>query len=82
MNYIKLQKGFNKYCKMIFLPALSRLLWFDLVELFNELGWPEWIQISNARLMDGLQITSDKKFIEVRDKLIEHSLFIYEKGKK
>jgi hypothetical protein len=76
-----LQKGFSKHCKIYFIPALARLLWHDLVELFNELGWPEWIQISNVRPKESLQV-SEKSFIKIRDKLIEHKLIIYVKGSK
>jgi hypothetical protein len=45
-------------------------------------GWPEWVQVSNMRLMESLQIYSEKKFIEIRDELIKRELFIYERGKK
>ncbi len=82
MNYILLCEGFNDWCENNHLSALSRLLWFDLVHLFNRRGWCEWLQVSNQRLMDGLQLTREQTFISTRDKLIEKDLFLYEKGKK
>jgi hypothetical protein len=57
------------------------LLWNDLVELFNELGWCEWIQIGNARLRENLQV-SERTFVRIRNKLIEEKLIVYVKGSK
>jgi hypothetical protein len=37
---------------------------------FNELGWPEWIQIGNARLRESLQVI-ESAFVRIRNKLIE-----------
>lgn len=82
MNYILLCEGFNDWCESNYLPPLSRLLWFDLIHIFNRRGWSEWVQVSNRRLMDGLQLTREQTFISIRDKLIEKDLFLYEKGKK
>lgn len=82
MNYILLCEGFNLWLESNHLPALSQLLWYKLIHLFNISGWAKWIQVDNQRLMATLQIKREQTFIECRNKLIEKNLIQYEKGKK
>ena len=51
MTYIDYLNDFNRWIKSNFLPGSSRLLYYAILSVFNETGWPESIQVDNYRLM-------------------------------
>ena len=82
MSYIELINAFEKWLETNYLPSLAQLLWYKLIALFNKAGWSEWVTVDNHRLMALLGVKREATFISCRDRLIEASLFEYQKGKK
>lgn len=82
MNYLSEINAFERWLETNHLPALSQLLWYKLLALFNRSGWREWITVDNRRLMSLIQVGREATFIDLRNNLIEKGLLFYHKGKK
>lgn len=80
-NPLSLIRAFGLWREANHLDPMAELLWYKLWQLFNRLGWPEWVQIDIPRLAamigkrEGTAITH-------RNTLISHGLLGYRKGKK
>lgn len=82
MTYIDYLNDFHRWLKSNFLPGNSRLLYYSLLSVFNEAGWPESIQVDNYRLMSMVDTRTERVAISARDKLIDAGFVEYSKGKK
>lgn len=78
-NYLNV---FHRYCKIKHLPGNARLLYFELLALFNETRWPESLQVDNRRLMSLVDTMTERVAISARDKLVDAGFIRYRKGKK
>ena len=81
-NYIAELNAFDSYLRAHSLPALSQLLWYRLIALFNACCWIESVQLDLARMMLMLGTTSKQTALHARDALVEAGLLRYEPGKK
>ena len=82
MNFIKEILAFEQWLRTNHLPPISQLLWYKIFLLCNGAGWPEWVVVENAALMAQIHLSNEASFIRYRDKLLEHGLIEYQKGKK
>lgn len=82
MNYLQEINAFERWLETNYLPAVSQLLWYKFIALFNRCGWAEWVTVDNRRLMAVTGIDSEKTLIRARDLLLEKGLIEYQKGKK
>ena len=82
MTYIDYLNDFNRWIKSNFLPGSSRLLYYAILSVFNETGWPESIQVDNYRLMSMVDTRTERVAISARDKLVDAGFIGYIKGKK
>ena len=82
MNYIAEINAFERWLETNYLSAVSQLLWYKLIMLFNRCGWSEWISVDNHRLMSLIQVNREATFLKIRDELIGNQLIQYQKGKR
>lgn len=82
MTYLDYLNAFHRYCKEKYLPGNAKLLYFELLALFNEAYWPESLQVDNLRLMSLVDTRTERVAISARDKLVDAGLIWYRKGKK
>lgn len=82
MNYIAEINAFERWLETNYLSAVSQLLWYKLIMLFNRCGWSEWISVDNHRLMSLIQVNREATFLKIRDELIGNRLIQYQKGKR
>lgn len=82
MTYIDYLNEFNKWLKSNHLPGNTRLLYYSLLAVFNEAGWPESIQVDNYRLMSMIDVRTERVAISARDKLADSGFIRYSRGKK
>lgn len=50
MTYIDRLNAFHNWLGTHWLPPNSQLLFFRLLAIFNQAGWPETIRLDNFRL--------------------------------
>lgn len=81
-SYIYYLNTFYRWQKAHFLSGNARLLYYSLLGLFNEAGWPESIQVDNYRLMSMVDTRTERVAISARDKLVDLGFIEYDKGKK
>ncbi|MGZ4001658.1 MAG: hypothetical protein ACXVIY_13545 [Mucilaginibacter sp.] len=62
------------------LSATSQALYYELVAIANEEGWPDTFKCSNGELCSALMI-AEKTLILARQELIQCDLIIYKSGK-
>lgn len=82
MTYIDYLNDFNKWLRSNHLPGNARLLYYSLLAVFNEAGWPESVQVDNYRLMSMIDVRTERVAISTRDKLVDCGFIRYNKGKK
>ena len=82
LNYISQINGFHRFRQCRYLSASAQLLWFDLMDLCNTCGWPEWIQIDDARLTAMLGAADKRTAYRAREALCEAGLLEYVAGSK
>lgn len=82
MTYIDRLNFFNRWLCINYLPGNAILLFYRLLALFNEAGWPESIQVDNYRLMSMVDTRTERVAISARDKLVDCGFIQYSKGKK
>ena len=82
MTYIDYLNDFNKWLRSNYLPGNVRLLYYSLLAVFNEAGWPESVQVDNYRLMSMIDVRTERVAISARDKLVDYGFIRYNKGKK
>ena len=62
------------------LSAASQALYYELVAIANEEGWPDTFQCSNGELC-GAMLLSEKTIVMARQELIESNLIYYKSNK-
>lgn len=62
------------------LSAASQALYYELVAIANEEGWPDTFKCSNGELCSALMI-AEKTLILARQELIQCNLIVYKSGK-
>ena len=82
LTYLDRLNSFNKWLHTHYLSGNATLLFYRLLALFNEAGWPKSIQVDNFRLMGMIDTRTERVAILARDTLVEAGLVRYEKGKK
>lgn len=82
LTYLDRLNSFNKWMHTHYLSGNATLLFYRLLALFNEAGWPKSIQVDNFRLMGMIDTRTERVAILARDTLVEAGLVRYEKGKK
>lgn len=82
MSYLELLNDFHRWLRSNYLPGNSRLLYYSLLAVFNEAGWPESIQVDNYRLMSMIDVRTERVAISARDKLVDLGFIRYSRGKK
>lgn len=82
MTYIDYLNRFNQWLKSNYLPGNARLLYYSMLSVFNEAGWPAFIQVDNLRLMFMVDTKTERVAISARDSLVGSGFIVYSKGKK
>lgn len=82
MSYMEILNDFHRWLRSNYLPGNARLLYYSLLAVFNEAGWPESIQVDNYRLMSMIDVRTERVAISARDKLVHLGFIRYSKGKK
>lgn len=82
MAYMEMLNDFHRWLRSNYLPGNSRLLYYSLLAVFNEAGWPESIQVDNYRLMSMIDVRTERVAISARDKLVDFGFIRYSRGKK
>ncbi len=82
MNYIRQIKAFRAFKLSSALNTKAQVIYYNLLEINNELGWLEWFGATNARLMLDCGITNESVFINSRAMLIQRGLIDYKAGQK
>ena len=81
-NYLLQMNAFNRWLESHYLPANAQLLWFRLIAVFNQSGWPEWAEVDTMRLMQLTGAATDKTAFRARQKLVDAGLLAYKTGRK
>jgi len=63
------------------LSASSQALFYELVAIANEEGWPDTFKCSNGELCSALNSISEKTLTVIRNELIQGGLIRYKSGK-
>lgn len=82
MSYMEILNDFHRWLRSNYLPGNARLLYYSLLAVFNEAGWPESIQVDNYRLMSMIDVRTERVAISARDKLVDIGFIRYSRGKK
>ena len=81
VNFVSEMTAFNRWIKSNSLSVNSRLLWFQMFLYWNEVGFPDWLQVDIVRLMGIVQVNSKNTVIRARDDLVRAGLLISKRGK-
>jgi hypothetical protein len=76
VNFITEMTGFYRLITSQHLSANARLLWFELFLLWNEAGFPEWLQVDSLRMMSMIDTKTRSTMIRARDQLISAGLLV------
>lgn len=82
MTYIDRLNAFHNWLGTHWLPPNSQLLFFRLLAIFNQAGWPETIRLDNFRLMSLLDTRTERVAIEARNKLVKAGFLQHQRGRK
>lgn len=80
VNFISEVTGFYRLIKHQHLSMNAQMLWFQLFNLWNEAGYPDWLQVDLLRMMSMIQVKSKNTAIRARDELIEAGLLAGRSG--
>lgn len=81
-RYFHCLNAFHNWQKTNYMSGNAKLLYYELLGLFNEARWPESVRLDNYRLMWMVDTRTEKVAIAARDKLVEHGFIRYKKGRK
>lgn len=81
VNFISEITAFYRWVKSNHLSANAQLLWFQLFCLWNEAGFPDWLQVDTLRMMGMIQVGSKNTLVRARDELLQAGLVKMIKGK-
>lgn len=80
VNFILEVTSFYRLTKRQHLGMNAQMLWFHLFCLWNEAGFPEWLQVDMLRMMSMIQVNSKNTVIRARNELIEAGLMVGKSG--
>lgn len=80
VNFISEVTSFYRLIKRQHLGINAQMLWFHLFCLWNEAGFPEWLQVDMFRMMSMIQVNSKNTVIRARNELIEAGLLVGKSG--
>lgn len=81
VNFVTEITAFYRWVKSNYISSNAQLLWFQLFCLWNEAGFPEYLQVDTQRLMGMIQVSSKNTLYRARDELIQAGLLKLFKGK-
>ena len=86
MNYIAEINAFERWLETNHLSAVSQLLWYKLIMLFNRCGWLEWIGFAGywtleIQCIHPLVIYPDIEVCQIYYHTIEGDFDLYNSGK-
>lgn len=81
MTYIDRLNVFHQWCESNDLPVNAKLLYFNLLNVFNKAGWPRNLRVDTIRLMLMAGCQKGAAY-RARDKLVEAGFITYKKGSK
>lgn len=81
VNFITEITGFYRFIKTRHLSSNAQLLWFKLFCLWNEAGFPDWLQVDMKRMTLMIQVNSRSTAERARNELITASRIICSRGK-
>lgn len=81
MTYIDRLNVFHQWCESNDLPVNAKLLYFNLLNVFNKAGWPRNLRVDTTRLMLMAGCQKDAAY-RARGKLVEAGFITYKKGNK
>ena len=87
VNYVREHRRFIKYASDEKLTASEKLLWYVLMELFNQEAegnvWPDdFIRISNSRVLSLLEPMGEDTLFRARNALKQHGRIDFRPGNK
>lgn len=80
MNYLTEIIAFNKFAQRSQIADKSQLLWYGLMAIDNECGWPAWFTAPLVRLMPMIHSTSKQSIYNARQELVDLGLLEIKKG--
>lgn len=80
--YFRYLNTFHRWQKTNYMSGNAKLLYYEILGLFNEAKRPESIQLDNYRLMWMVDTRTERVAIAARDKLVECGFIKYKKGHK
>lgn len=80
VNFIVEVTSFYRLVKHQHLGMNAQMLWFHLFCLWNEAGFPDWLQVDMLRMMSMIQVNSKNTLIRARSELIEAGLLLSRRG--
>lgn len=81
VNFITEITGFYRFVKTRHLSSNAQLLWFKLFCLWNEAGFPDWLQVDMKRMMLMIQVNSRSTAERARNELITANRIICSRSK-
>lgn len=80
VNFISEVTGFYRLTKHQHLGMNAQMLWFHLFNLWNEAGYPDWLQVDLQRMMSMIQVNSKSTVTRARNELIAAGLLVGKNG--
>ncbi|WP_286944938.1 hypothetical protein [Acetobacterium sp. UBA5834] len=80
VNFIVEVTSFYRLVKHQHLGTNAQLLWFHLFCLWNEAGFPDWLQVDMLRMMSMIQVNNKNTLIRARAELLEAGLLLSRRG--
>ena len=81
VNFVSEITAFYRWIKSNHISINAQILWFHLFCLWNEAGFPDWLQVDTLRMMGMVQMKSKNTLIRTRDELVNAGLIISKRGK-
>lgn len=80
MNYLTEIIAFNQFAQRSQISDKAQLLWYGLMAINNECGWPVWFTAPLMRLMPMVHSTSNQTIYHARQELVDLGLLEVKKG--
>lgn len=70
VNIVSEITAFYRWIKSNHISTNAQILWFHLFCLWNEAGFPDWLQVDTLRMMGMVQMNSKNILIRTRDEMV------------
>ncbi|MBC3803927.1 hypothetical protein GH808_05685 [Acetobacterium fimetarium] len=80
VNFISEITGFYRYVRSNHLSNNAQVLWFHMFCLWNEAGFPDWLQVDGVRMMGMIGVNSRSSLDRTRNELIASGLLVQKSG--